>query len=50
MLMNTNYGLTDMPQAIREITALPLLVVNTHGHIDHTHGNRQAWVFRIKPP
>lgn len=39
MLIDTSYGLTDMPQAIREITNLPLLVVNTHGHIDHTHGN-----------
>ncbi|WP_267919315.1 MBL fold metallo-hydrolase [Paenibacillus sonchi] len=39
MLIDTSYGLTDMPQAIRKITALPLLVVNTHGHIDHTHGN-----------
>ncbi|KQO05889.1 hypothetical protein ASF12_32880 [Paenibacillus sp. Leaf72] len=39
MLIDTSYGLTDMPQAIREITALPLLVVNTHGHINHTHGN-----------
>ncbi|PAD74690.1 MBL fold metallo-hydrolase, partial [Paenibacillus campinasensis] len=28
-----------MPQAIGEITDLPLTVVNTHGHCDHTHGN-----------
>jgi|GEM_PF-2768463 len=38
MLIDTSYGLTDMPQAIREITALPLQVVNTHGHIDYTRG------------
>lgn len=39
LLIDTAYGFTDVPAAIREITALPLIVVNTHGHMDHMHGN-----------
>lgn len=39
LLIDTGYGFTDVPQAIRDITDLPLLVINTHGHFDHMHGN-----------
>lgn len=39
LLIDTGYGLTDVPSAIREITDLPVIVVNTHGHMDHIHGN-----------
>lgn len=39
LLIDTAYGFTDVPAAIREITPLPLTVVNTHGHMDHIHGN-----------
>ena len=39
LLIDTGYGFTDIAGAIKQITALPLLVVNTHGHLDHTHGN-----------
>ncbi len=39
LLIDTGYGFTDVPTAIREITDLPLLVINTHGHFDHMHGN-----------
>jgi len=39
LLIDTGYGFTDVPAAIREITDLPLLVINTHGHFDHMHGN-----------
>lgn len=39
LLIDTGYGFTDIPAAIREITSLPLAVVNTHGHMDHIHGN-----------
>lgn len=39
LLIDTGYGFTDVPAAIRAITDLPLMVVNTHGHIDHMHGN-----------
>jgi len=39
LLIDTGYGFTDVPAAIGEITDLPLTVVNTHGHMDHIHGN-----------
>lgn len=39
MLVDTAYGYEDLSQAVREITKLPLTVVNTHTHIDHSGGN-----------
>lgn len=39
LLIDTAYGFTDVPSAIKKITDLPLTVVNTHGHMDHIHGN-----------
>lgn len=39
LLIDTGYGFTDVPNAIGQITSLPLLVINTHGHFDHMHGN-----------
>lgn len=41
MLIDTGYGFGDLKGAIREITDKPLIVVNTHGHVDHTSGNCQ---------
>lgn len=39
LLFDTGYGLSNLPEVIREITDLPLVVVNSHGHIDHCCGN-----------
>lgn len=39
LLIDTGYGFTDVPGAICELTDLPLIVINTHGHMDHIHGN-----------
>lgn len=39
LLIDTGYGEGDLPELVREITDLPLIVVNTHGHFDHTSGN-----------
>lgn len=39
LLIDTGYGFSDVPGAIRRLTDKPLLVVNTHGHMDHIHGN-----------
>ena len=39
MLIDTAYGEGDLPALIASITSLPLIVVNTHGHYDHTSGN-----------
>ena len=39
LLIDTGYGFTDVPSEIRKLTDLPLTVINTHGHLDHVHGN-----------
>lgn len=39
LLFDTGYGVADLKQAVEEITKLPLVVVNSHGHFDHTVGN-----------
>ena len=39
LLIDTAYGFTDIASAVRELTSLPLTVVNTHGHFDHVTGN-----------
>ncbi len=39
LLIDTAYGFTDVPEAIKNITELPLIVANTHAHLDHVHGN-----------
>lgn len=39
LLWDTGYGFDDLPKAIRELTALPVTVINSHGHHDHACGN-----------
>jgi hydroxyacylglutathione hydrolase len=41
MLVDTGFGVRDVPAAVRSMTELPLIVVNTHGHFDHAAGNKQ---------
>lgn len=41
LLWDTGYGYGDLKAVIREITDLPLIIVNSHGHLDHTCGNFQ---------
>ena len=41
MLIDTAYGIGDLYQHIKSITPLPLIVVNSHGHMDHSAGNYQ---------
>jgi glyoxylase-like metal-dependent hydrolase (beta-lactamase superfamily II) len=38
-VIDTAYGFADLKAMVREITDLPLIVFNSHGHIDHTGGN-----------
>ena len=38
-VIDTANGWEDLQQVVREITDLPLVVINTHGHIDHVFGN-----------
>lgn len=41
MLIDTGNGFGDLRAAVRGVTELPLVIVNTHGHVDHTSGNCQ---------
>lgn len=38
-VVDTAYGFADLKTMVREITDLPLVVFNSHGHVDHTGGN-----------
>ena len=39
MLIDTAYGFEDLSEVVKEITTLPVTVVNSHGHVDHSGGN-----------
>lgn len=41
LLFDTGYGLGNLRELVKSITTLPLYVVNSHGHTDHTCGNFQ---------
>lgn len=41
LLIDTCYGIGDLNKAVREITNKELIVVASHGHMDHTGGNYQ---------
>jgi len=41
LLYDTGYGFGDIKKAVRKITDKPIIVVNSHGHLDHTCGNFQ---------
>lgn len=41
LLMDTGWGVGDLPVLVASLSPLPLMVVNTHGHPDHTFGNGQ---------
>lgn len=38
-VIDTMYGKENVQNVVRTVTDLPLLVINTHGHIDHVYGN-----------
>jgi glyoxylase-like metal-dependent hydrolase (beta-lactamase superfamily II) len=58
LLIDTGWGIGDLPGLVRSLTPLPVTVVNTHVHPDHTFGNPQfdevhipdADVFMTKTP
>ena len=41
LLFDTAYGIGDLKKEVEQITKLPLVVVNSHGHMDHSCGNYQ---------
>lgn len=47
MLIDTGYGFADIKKVVESLTDLPVIIVNTHGHTDHTGGNYlfdHAWM------
>lgn len=42
VVIDTMNCIADVHAAVREITNLPLEVVNTHGHCDHIYGKSQC--------
>jgi len=38
-LIDTAYGLYDLKELVKQLTDLPVTVINTHGHVDHVLGN-----------
>lgn len=45
LLIDTVFGRGDFPNVIDRLTDKPIMVVNTHGHYDHTGGN--AWFPKV---
>lgn len=39
LLFDTAYGIGNLRQHVEGLTKLPLIVVNSHGHVDHLCGN-----------
>lgn len=39
LLIDTVYGRGDFPNILQKLTDKPIILVNTHGHYDHTGGN-----------
>jgi len=47
VLIDTGYGEGNIRAVVEEKTKLPVMVINTHGHFDHTGGNGcwpKAWM------
>lgn len=40
-LFDTGMGISDIQKVAAELTALPIVVLNSHAHPDHVGGNRQ---------
>jgi len=38
-VIDTGFGIGDLASLVAEVTVLPVIVVNTHGHVDHVSGN-----------
>lgn len=46
LLVDTGFGYEGLKETVDSLTKLPIVVVNTHGHVDHIGGNhlfREIW-------
>jgi glyoxylase-like metal-dependent hydrolase (beta-lactamase superfamily II) len=41
LIIDTGYGTGDLKEFVHSLTSLPVIVVNTHGHGDHTGNDKQ---------
>ncbi len=41
LLIDTGFGIGNLPELVKSLTSLPVIVVNTHGHPDHVLGGSQ---------
>lgn len=47
LLIDSGYGEGNLREVVESITSKPVMVINTHGHFDHTGGNAlwdEAWM------
>lgn len=47
LLIDTGYGIGDYKGYLEKLTDKPLIIVNSHGHIDHASGNcqfKEVWL------
>lgn len=49
VLIDTCSGIGPLAEMVAQLTSLPVTVVNTHGHIDHTGGNGAFRDIRLHP-
>lgn len=49
MLIDTGLGTADIASFVKKMTSKPLIVVNTHGHPDHSGGNYQFEKVYVHP-
>lgn len=49
LLLDTCYGIGNLKEEVENITSKPLIVVNSHGHMDHSCGNYQFSEVYIHP-
>ncbi len=53
LLVDTGFGVGNLSGLVRSLTNLPVIVVNTHGHLDHTGGNPgfpKVWMNNLDLP
>ena len=49
LLVDTGWGIPDLKALVAELTPLPVVVANSHGHPDHSNGNYQFSEAYIHP-